>query len=200
MPLSEYPNSRRMELVCSRSRVHTSIQCHFDVHHQHHDKLCVQSTDPRGGLTRASRASDERPRFPWHEPGRRSELALGAGGRTWAFHAKRVPVRGLRPRCGNRGDGGGGEATNDLHRAGDCALARGPFGQLSRRSELLTSYRHRVPNEFSFCYGDLLTGSYDCVDRVVLNAHFSLAHNPGGFRVWWRRLHDDPTRTSTTRI
>jgi hypothetical protein len=40
-------------------------------------------------------------------------------------------------------------------------------------------------------YGDLLTGSYDCVDRIVLNAYFSLGHNPGGFRVWWRRWHDD---------
>lgn len=40
-------------------------------------------------------------------------------------------------------------------------------------------------------YGDLLTGSYDCVDRIVLNAYFSLGHSPGGFRVWWRRLHDD---------
>jgi hypothetical protein len=38
-------------------------------------------------------------------------------------------------------------------------------------------------------YGDLLRGSYDCVDRIVLNAYFSLGHNPGGFRVWWRRLH-----------
>jgi hypothetical protein len=38
-------------------------------------------------------------------------------------------------------------------------------------------------------YGDLLTGSYDCVDRIVLNAYYSLGHNPGGFRVWWRRLH-----------
>lgn len=44
---------------------------------------------------------------------------------------------------------------------------------------------------FSERYGDLLAGSYDCVDRVVLNAYFSLGHNPGGFRVWWRRLHDD---------
>jgi hypothetical protein len=25
----------------------------------------------------------------------------------------------------------------------------------------------------------------------VLNAYFPLGHNPGGFRVWWRRLHDD---------
>jgi hypothetical protein len=29
------------------------------------------------------------------------------------------------------------------------------------------------------------------VDRVVLNAYFSLGHSPGGLRVWWRRLHDD---------
>ncbi|MGH3874960.1 MAG: hypothetical protein ACRDSR_26250 [Pseudonocardiaceae bacterium] len=46
-------------------------------------------------------------------------------------------------------------------------------------------------DEFSDRYGDLLAGSYDCVDRVVLNAYFSLGHNPGGFRVWWRRLHGD---------
>jgi hypothetical protein len=45
-------------------------------------------------------------------------------------------------------------------------------------------------DEFSARYGDLLTGSYDCVDRIVLNAYYPLGHNPGGFRVWWRRLHD----------
>jgi hypothetical protein len=28
------------------------------------------------------------------------------------------------------------------------------------------------------------------VDRIVLNAFFPLGHNPGGFRVWWRRWHD----------
>jgi Homeodomain-like domain len=44
---------------------------------------------------------------------------------------------------------------------------------------------------FSQRYGDLLTGSYDCVDRIVLNAYYPLGHNPGGFRVWWRRWHDD---------
>jgi hypothetical protein len=38
---------------------------------------------------------------------------------------------------------------------------------------------------------DLLTGSYDCVDRIVLKAYYPLDHNPGGFRVWWRRLHGD---------
>jgi hypothetical protein len=48
-----------------------------------------------------------------------------------------------------------------------------------------------MADRFSERYGDLLTGSYDCVDRIVLNAYFSLGHNPGGFRVWWRRWHDD---------
>ena len=47
-----------------------------------------------------------------------------------------------------------------------------------------------MADDFCGRYGDLLTGSYDCVDRIVLNAYFSLGHNPGGFRVWWRRLHE----------
>jgi hypothetical protein len=46
-----------------------------------------------------------------------------------------------------------------------------------------------VADDFCERYGNLLTGSYDCVDRIVLNAYFPLGHNPGGFRVWWRRLH-----------
>ena len=48
-----------------------------------------------------------------------------------------------------------------------------------------------MADEFSVRYGDLLTGSYDCVDRIVLNAYMSLCHSPGGFRIWWRRWHDD---------
>jgi hypothetical protein len=47
-----------------------------------------------------------------------------------------------------------------------------------------------MTDELSKRYGRLLTGAYDCVDRIVLNAYFSLGHNPGGFRTWWRRLHD----------
>jgi hypothetical protein len=48
-----------------------------------------------------------------------------------------------------------------------------------------------MADEFSERYGDLLTGSYDCVDRIVLNAYYPLGPNPGGFRVWWRRWHQD---------
>jgi hypothetical protein len=51
-------------------------------------------------------------------------------------------------------------------------------------------YPAAMSDELSKRYGELLTGAYDCVDRIVLNAYFSLGHNPGGFRVWWRRLHE----------
>ena len=40
----------------------------------------------------------------------------------------------------------------------------------------------------STLYRELLSGSYDCVDRIVLNAYFGMGHSPGGFRVWWRAL------------
>ena len=40
----------------------------------------------------------------------------------------------------------------------------------------------------STLYQDLLSGSYDCVDRIVLNGYFRMGHDPGGFRVWWRAL------------
>lgn len=42
-----------------------------------------------------------------------------------------------------------------------------------------------------FCqyYADFLQGTYDCVDRVVLNAYFSMGCSPGGFRTWWRSLY-----------
>jgi hypothetical protein len=45
----------------------------------------------------------------------------------------------------------------------------------------------------SLAYADLMTGQYDCVDRIILNAYFPLACSPGGFRTWWRCLqgHDD---------
>ena len=46
-----------------------------------------------------------------------------------------------------------------------------------------------MADDFAERYGELLTGSYDCVDRVVLNAYYPLGHSPGGFRAWWRRWH-----------
>lgn len=46
-----------------------------------------------------------------------------------------------------------------------------------------------MSDAFSSHYADLLTGSYDCVDRIVLNAYDPLCYSPGGFRSWWRRLY-----------
>jgi hypothetical protein len=46
-----------------------------------------------------------------------------------------------------------------------------------------------MPDQLSDVYSDLLAGSYDCVDRVVLNAYFSMGQSGGGFRVWWRELY-----------
>jgi len=46
-----------------------------------------------------------------------------------------------------------------------------------------------VADELTERYRDLLQGSYDCVDRIVLNAYNSVCHSAGGFRQWWRRLH-----------
>jgi hypothetical protein len=57
-----------------------------------------------------------------------------------------------------------------------------------------------MADEFSERYGDLPTGSYDCVDRIVLNAYNSLCHNPGGFRVWWRRLHGDDAQLDNAHL
>ena len=47
-----------------------------------------------------------------------------------------------------------------------------------------------MADEFSERCREMLTGAYDCVDRIVLNAYFPLGHGPGGFRIWWRQLHD----------
>jgi len=57
-----------------------------------------------------------------------------------------------------------------------------------------------VPDALTVRYGDLLTGSYDCVDRIVLNAYFSLGHGAGGFRTWWRRWQGDDDNLDTTHL
>ena len=43
-------------------------------------------------------------------------------------------------------------------------------------------------DRLSQTYSGLLAGTYDRLDRIVLNAYFRLGHDAGGFRVWWRRL------------
>jgi hypothetical protein len=41
---------------------------------------------------------------------------------------------------------------------------------------------------FTDYYSSCLDATYDCVDRIVLNAYFLPGHSPAGFRSWWRLL------------
>src|SRR5262249_18391035 len=80
----------------------------------------------------------------------------------------------------------------------------GPFGAVWSPGWVRGSsggfFRSGVAGEFSERYGDLVTGCYDCVDRIVLNAYFSVGHNPGGFRVWWRGLHGNDDLLDDTHL
>ena len=46
-----------------------------------------------------------------------------------------------------------------------------------------------MPDQLSALYSEFLEGGYDCVDRVVCNAYFSMGQSGGGFRTWWRELY-----------
>lgn len=46
-----------------------------------------------------------------------------------------------------------------------------------------------MTDELSVSYRDLLDGTYDCVDRLIVNAYDALCYSAGGFRTWWRRLN-----------
>jgi hypothetical protein len=55
-------------------------------------------------------------------------------------------------------------------------------------------------DQFSEQYQDLIEHSYDCVDRVVLNAYFEMGRDPGGIRIWWRALHGSEQDLDTTHL
>jgi hypothetical protein len=46
-----------------------------------------------------------------------------------------------------------------------------------------------MSDQLTEAYAELIEGSYDCPDRIVLNAYFWMGHSAGGFRSWWRQLH-----------
>ena len=46
-----------------------------------------------------------------------------------------------------------------------------------------------MQDEFTTYYSGFLDGSYDCVDRIVLNAYCKIAQSPGGFRTMWRQIY-----------
>ena len=48
-----------------------------------------------------------------------------------------------------------------------------------------------MEDKFSQHYEGYLDGSYDCVDRIVLNAYEPLGQTPGGLRSMWRQWKGD---------
>ena len=55
-----------------------------------------------------------------------------------------------------------------------------------------------MSDELSERYGELLTGAYDCVDRIVLNAYFSLGTTRAGFGCGGSACTKAPRSTWTT--
>jgi hypothetical protein len=66
--------------------------------------------------------------------------------------------------------------------AGQLQSAVAVVGRFWLRSESMA-------DQLSTLYGDLLQDSYDCVDRVILNAYFTMGQSGGGLRTWWRALY-----------
>jgi hypothetical protein len=48
-----------------------------------------------------------------------------------------------------------------------------------------------IQDEFSNYVGELLSGTYDCVDRIALRAYFPMGQTSGGFLKWWNALNAD---------
>lgn len=55
-------------------------------------------------------------------------------------------------------------------------------------------------DSFSEYHADLLDGTYDCADRIVLNAYYPMGHGAGGFRTWWRHLFGDDEKLDNAHL
>jgi len=57
-----------------------------------------------------------------------------------------------------------------------------------------------APDVFCQHYAEFLDDTYDVVDRLVLNAYFSLGQSCGGFRNWWRVVHGSDETLDNTHL
>lgn len=57
-----------------------------------------------------------------------------------------------------------------------------------------------MSDQLTEAYADLIEGSYDCPDRIVLNAYFGMGHSPGGFRSWWRQMYGTDDNLDKTHL
>ena len=45
-----------------------------------------------------------------------------------------------------------------------------------------------ISDDFSTYVADLLSGTYDCVDRISVRVYFPLGQTSGGLLTWWNKL------------
>jgi hypothetical protein len=57
-----------------------------------------------------------------------------------------------------------------------------------------------MENELSKAYSALLEGTYDSVDRIVINGYFRAGQIAGGFRTWWRALYGSDDELDDTHL
>lgn len=48
--------------------------------------------------------------------------------------------------------------------------------------------KHTYQDQISQHYSEILDGTYECADRIVINGFYPPGHNGGGFRTFWRLL------------
>jgi hypothetical protein len=56
-----------------------------------------------------------------------------------------------------------------------------------------------TPDDFSTYVADLLSGTYDCVDRISVRGYFPLGQTSGGLLTWWNQLFPN-TQLSEQRL
>ena len=57
-----------------------------------------------------------------------------------------------------------------------------------------------MTDQLSTMYADQLAGTYECPDRIVLNAYYRPCTTAGGIRCWWRSLHGDDSNLDKTHL
>lgn len=57
-------------------------------------------------------------------------------------------------------------------------------------------------DDFREYYTRLRNGTYGCVNRIVMNAHYDVAQTAGGLQTWWNRFrdHHDLIKNHLTRL
>jgi len=57
-----------------------------------------------------------------------------------------------------------------------------------------------MTDQFTDSSTDLLDGTCDCIDRIVIKAYNPLLHSGGGFRTWWRMLYGNDDTLDDTHL